>query len=146
MRLAASLVMVFAAGCSSPGDPATGDSGGSDGGSCFFACLDVSVDAPLVVRVKNILQICANPDGCHGAGAGSLTIASGNEFSSLIDVPSSQMPSLYYVKPGDPAQSYLYLKVACEGGIDGDCMPQRRPDPAIARIFHDWIEAGAPTQ
>jgi hypothetical protein len=52
------------------------------------------------------------------------------------------------VLPGDPAQSYVFIKLSCDGGIpDGfSCMPPGAPEPRLARLFHDWIEAGAPTQ
>jgi hypothetical protein len=109
--------------------------------------VDATPDVSLVVRVRGLLQICANPDGCHGAGAGNLGISSGSEFTSLIDVPSWEVPSLYRVKPGDPARSYVYMKLACEGGIEGGCMPPGGGlSPAQVQVFHDWIEAGAPTQ
>ena len=50
------------------------------------------------------------------------------------------------VLPGDPEHSYVYLKVACEGGITNACMPLSSGfDPRIKQMFHDWIEAGAPT-
>jgi hypothetical protein len=148
VRLAAVLGMSLATGCSSPDVSATGDAGVSDGGelSCL-TCADVTTDVSLVVRVGGLLQICANPDGCHGAGAGNLAISGGTDFSSLIDVRSWEVPSLYRVKPGDPAQSYVYMKLACEGGIEGGCMPPGGSlGPAQVQVFHDWIEAGAPTQ
>ena len=52
------------------------------------------------------------------------------------------------VLPGDPANSYVYLKLACRGGIVGQCMPLTNPGgrPDLAKLFHDWIEAGAPTK
>jgi hypothetical protein len=51
------------------------------------------------------------------------------------------------VAPGDPDHSYVYKKLACEGGIDGGCMPLSTGfDPKLALLFREWIEAGAPTQ
>jgi hypothetical protein len=145
----AAIPMVVAA-CSSPaatasdgGDAATGDAGVA----CLF-CLDASDDEPLASRVKGkIDQICSIVDGCHGSGAGRLVLAPGDEFQPLIDVPSSEMPTMLLVVPGRPDESYLYKKVACDGGIDGGCMPpSSRFDPILARLFFDWIEAGAPTR
>jgi hypothetical protein len=133
--------------------PSSGSGGapsdGGDGGvGCLF-CSDASDDAPLTVRVKDkIDQICANVDGCHGAGAGGMGLApGGGEFDAMINVASNENPSMKRVLPGDPEQSYVYLKLWCDGGIDGGCMPlSTGPDPALAQLFRDWIEAGAPTQ
>jgi hypothetical protein len=146
VRLSVAFVMLLAVGCSSPGVPATSDDGGSDAGPRFcLTCDDATSDAPLAVRAGWILGICAGDD-CHNHGQGRLVIAGVNDFSSLINVLSWEVPSLYRVKPGDPAQSYVYLKMACEGGIVGECMPLGHPYPGLAQVVHDWIEAGAPMQ
>ncbi len=34
-------------------------------------------------------------------------------FGAMINVASTEMPSLKRVLPGDPEHSYVYLKVAC---------------------------------
>jgi len=119
------------------------------GSRCLF-CSDASAidDAPLAVQVKGAIdQICANPEGCHGSGAGGMGLSPGYEFDSMINVQSTENPPMLRVFPGAPAQSYVYLKLACDGDIpEGGCMPLGSPDPALARLFHDWIEAGAPTQ
>jgi len=72
----------------------------------------------------------------------------GNEFQAMINVTSSENPPMKRVLPGDPEHSYVYLKVACEGGIPfGACMPLSSGfDPRVKQMFYDWIEAGAPTQ
>ena len=110
-------------------------------------CGDASDDAPLAVQVKGrIDQVCANSDGCHGDGVGNMALTLGNEFAPMINVTSFENPPMLRVKPGDPAQSYVYLKLACDGGIDGGCMPLSSGfDAKLAHLFHDWIEAGAPT-
>jgi hypothetical protein len=73
-----------------------------------------------------------------------LGLSAGNVFAPLVNVPSWEVPSLLRVKPYDPARSYLYLKLACEGGIEGGCMPLGGTvSPTLLQAFHDWIEAGA---
>jgi hypothetical protein len=100
----------------------------------------------LVVK-DTIDERCASTDGCHGQGAGDLPLGPGAEFTPLIDVASYEVPTLDRVLPGDPAHSYVYLKLQCEGGIQGGCMPADGPiSPKVVQSFHDWIEAGAPTQ
>jgi hypothetical protein len=146
VRFASGSLMLVAVGCASPDAPTTVDAGGSDGAALLcLVCVDASFDAPLAVRVGGILGSCAGDDS-HNHGKGNLGISGANDFSHLMDARSWEMPTLYRVSPGDPAQSYVYRKVACEGGIDGDCMPQGYPNPAIAKVFHDWIAAGAPTE
>ncbi len=149
MRVATILLVTSAFGCSSPpGDGAgAGDDSGGGGLECL-TCSDASIDVSAFVQVKGELtQVCANADGCHGAGAGMLGLSAGNVFGPLVGVASYEMPSLLRVKPFDPAQSYVYMKLACEGGIQGSCMPLGGSiTPGLLRAFHDWIEAGAPTQ
>jgi hypothetical protein len=144
----APLVLLLAvAACSSPDAPAADASAQDDGPPCLF-CSDATDDAPLQVQVKGkIDQICSNADGCHGQGAAGMSLLVGTEFDAMIGVPSSERPPMLRVKPGDPLQSYVFLKLWCDGGIDGGCMPlSTGPSPALAQLFHDWIEAGAPTQ
>jgi len=144
----------LALGCSAsstatqPSGQTSGDAAVDTGAAGCLLCDDASIDAAPVVHVKEIIdQVCGNPDGCHGAGAGNMSIFSGAEFDAMIGVASSEDPALLRVAPGDPAHSYVYLKLACDGGIFGACMPLTTGfDAPTARLFHDWIEAGAPTQ
>ena len=142
------LLGALVTGCSSGGEGPSDASTDEGGGLCLTCTSDVSIDAPPLVRVRGeIDQVCSNADGCHGSGAGNMGLTPGNEFAAMINVASSEMPSLKRVLPGDPEHSYVYMKVACEGGIDGQCMPLSSGfDPRIKQMFHDWIEAGAPTQ
>jgi hypothetical protein len=142
------LLGALATGCSSGGEGPSDASTDEGGGFCLTCASDVSIDSPPLVRVRGeIDQVCSNADGCHGSGAGNMGLTPGNEFQAMINVASSEMPSLKRVLPGDPEHSYVYMKVACEGGIDGQCMPLSSGfDPRIKQMFHDWIEAGAPTQ
>jgi hypothetical protein len=114
----------------------------------MFQCLEASDQRDDTQKVLSILDDrCGSVDGCHGIGAGGMGIAAGKEFAVLIDVPSTEDPSLVRVLPGDPAQSYVWRKLACEGGIQGSCMPADGPLPIeYVQAFHDWIEAGAPMQ
>jgi hypothetical protein len=140
------LVILLAGGCSSPGAPIADDAGSP--ASCGFNCQEAGVVLPTAMGMRNLLQSCSSADGCHGASAGHFPMPSGNEFASMIDAPSWEMPSLLRVKPGDPAASYLYRKVACDAGpIIDSCMPPGAPLPrSVVQAVHDWIEAGAPTQ
>jgi hypothetical protein len=142
------LLLLSLAACSSTTTPATGDAGQPDTGGCTFLCGDGGTNLPLAVQVRGkVDQICASTDGCHGVGAGMMALATGDEFQPMINVVSYEMSPMLRVRPGDPEQSYVYRKLACDGGIDGGCMPASTGYNAdLARLFHDWIEAGAPTQ
>jgi hypothetical protein len=142
-RLAAALAALALVGCS-PADDRPADAG--DGGEPCLFCSDATDDAPVAVQVKGkIDQICANADGCHGAAAGGMPLTPGAEFDAMINVTCMEEPPLLRVRPGDPANSYVFRKLACEGGIEGGCMPLSSGfDPKLAQLFHDWIEAGAP--
>ena len=154
MRVVAALLASLSLlGCSSPdGTPAglpdaTSDATTDVGVGCLF-CNDVTEDLPDWVAVKGeIDRVCSDSDNYHGSGAGGMGLSPGHEFGTMIDVVSLEKPPMMRVAPGDPEHSYVYLKLACEGGIAGGCMPfDTTPDPVLARRFHDWIEAGAPTQ
>jgi hypothetical protein len=54
---------------------------------------------------------CAN-DLCHGsAKQGGLDLRPAAAYESLVQVPSTEVPSLNRVEPGDERRSYLYLKL-----------------------------------
>jgi hypothetical protein len=141
--------LAFPACSSTPAPTGEPRDAGADSVGCLF-CSDATDDAPLAVQVKGkIDQICGNVDGCHGDFAGHMSVGPGEEFDAMIGVESFENPPMLRVRPGSPLQSYVFLKLWCDGGIpDGEaCMPYGSPpDPQLAQLFHDWIEAGAPTQ
>ncbi len=124
-----------------------------DGGACLLCSTDASTapawtntSSPLGKRMANMLHDCRGAEPCHAQGSGGLTIIFGNEFADLIKVPSTERPDLDRVLPGDPAQSYLYLKLAGDGGIDGAQMPGGAVDSRRPALAWAWIEAGAPQE
>lgn len=135
------------------GDAATGDGDGADTeGGCGFGCADAMLDVSLAMRAQVTLQRTCTGQGteqfCHQLDAGGMTLrTSGDNFPQIIDVPSSEAPSMVRVRPGRPPDSYLYLKLVGDGGIEGGRMPLGGPyDAGIEELFQAWIEAGAPTQ
>jgi hypothetical protein len=131
-----------------PDEAGMPDAGMPDATTCGFTCFDASDERPLAQQIKGQLDsVCGQADGCHGGGAGNLSFSPSHDFTAIIDVEAGEMPGMVYVKPFFPLDSYLFLKIRCEGGIDGGCMPLGSPtDPARVALFHAWIEAGAPTQ
>jgi hypothetical protein len=84
--------------------------------------------------------------GCHPANAG-LDLRAGRSFDSLVDRPSTERPSLVRVRPGDPAASYLYIKLVgpCPGpDCSGSRMPQGGALSAVEiATVRSWILGGA---
>jgi len=148
---AAALLTLSPLGCGNTLDSGGGNDASSDAseaGLPCFTCGDTSFsDAPLTVQVKGeIDQVCGNPDGCHGGGVGGMGIHTGAEFDAMINVTSLENPMLKRVLPGQPEESYVYLKVACEGGVFLSCVPPGAHSDRTAALFRASIEAGAPTQ
>lgn len=84
---------------------------------------------------------------CHaGASApAGLRLDAASSYGALVGVPSSEVPSLLRVKPGDPGNSYLVQKLEGRAAV-GDRMPLGQPalpDATIA-VIRQWIAEGAP--
>ncbi len=62
---------------------------------------------------------------CHDAMAPQrgLNLTASAAYGELVDVPSMDIPSMDRVEPGDPARSYMYLKLAGDPSIIGTQMP-----------------------
>jgi hypothetical protein len=148
---AAALLSLSALGCGNSAANAGGYDASIDASETSvpcFGCGDASYsDAPVTVQVKGVVDaVCGNPDGCHGGGVGGMGIHTNAEFDAMINVTSLENPMLKRVLPGQPEESYVYLKVACEGGVILSCMPPGAHSDRTAALFKAWIEAGAPTQ
>jgi hypothetical protein len=84
--------------------------------------------------------------GCHtGAGAPEgLRLDEANSFGMLVDVASSQVPSILRVAPGDPDNSYLIQKLEGTASV-GARMPEGGtplPQDSID-VIRQWIIDGA---
>jgi len=84
--------------------------------------------------------------GCHtGAGAPEgLRLDEANSFGMLVDVASTQVPSILRVEPGDPDNSYLIQKLEGTASV-GVRMPEGGPPLAQDSIdvIRQWIIDGA---
>ena len=83
---------------------------------------------------------------CHaGSGApAGLQLDEANSFNMLVNIPSTQVPALLRVNPGNPTDSYLIQKLEGTSTV-GDRMPQGGPflDQASIDIVRQWISEGA---
>lgn len=136
-----------------PPDPQ--DAGASDGGS-GDADGGVEVDAGVIDErtrytwvQKNVFSpICAVY--CHrGASAPKgLQLDAVNAYQRTVGMKSVEVPALTLIKPGDPMNSYLYLKVIpSDPRRVGERMPLNEPPYLPAEkleAIRAWIARGAP--
>jgi hypothetical protein len=83
---------------------------------------------------------------CHAGGGApqGLRLDATNSYALLVGVPSTEVPSILRVKPGDPANSYLIQKLEGHAAV-GAQMPfggPPLPDATIA-VIRQWITDGA---
>jgi hypothetical protein len=117
-------------------------------------CTDQMPRAPTFANVQALFStICVT---CHTAGA-TLDLAP-PAYDRLVNMPAldyTQPPVMdscggMLVTPGDPAASYLFVKISSDSPCAGERMPATdigtsEPLPACAQnLIHDWIAAGAP--
>ncbi len=109
--------------------------------------------------VQAVLTRACAFSSCHftvaRAGAG-LRLGEADAYAALVRAPSTQVPRLMRVQPGDPAASWLMHKIdntlsavaecRAAGNTCGASMPERSELlPAAERdLIRRWIAAGAP--
>jgi len=83
---------------------------------------------------------------CH-AGADApegLRLDAADSYNLLVDAPSTEVPSLFRVKPGDPDNSYIIQKLEGHAAV-GARMPFGGPylSGAVIAVIRQWITDGA---
>lgn len=99
-------------------------------------------------RITRILQ--ANCGGCHGGTnpAADLDVTAEDAYTRLLG-PSTQKPDMNFIEPGEPDQSYLWLKLNGDESIEGSPMPidplngERTLTQAELADINTWIVNGA---
>ena len=139
------IAVVVAAAAATAGCPGNGEGldsngrpigpGGSPGGPLTpdFASIQANVFTP----------ICSV---CH-AGANApqgLRLDAANSYSLLVGVPSTEVPSILRVKPGDPANSYIIQKLQGIAAVGARMPYGQAPLPAATiQVISQWISDGA---
>jgi len=76
-----------------------------------------------------------------------LDLSGDNALKNLLNVPSSQVPDMVRVKPGDPEQSYLWLKLDHRaqkgGGMPKIFVFSKRLHQDKLDLIKAWIAGGA---
>ena len=88
----------------------------------------------------------ASCTGCHSGSSPSqgLNLSEGAAYGNTVNVPSTEVPSLNLIEPGDADNSYLMQKL--EGTAQsGVRMPYGGPylSSTLQQLVRDWIDAGA---
>lgn len=108
---------------------------------------------PLSADFESIQQNIFTPicSVCH-AGASApegLRLDAADSYSLLVGVPSTEVPSLMRVKPGDPANSYIIQKLQGTAAVGAQMpfgCPSTQPCLSASTIafIQQWITNGAP--
>ena len=125
------------AGLDSNGQPLSGTNSGNTG-----APVPLSADFD-AIQANVFTPICSV---CHvGATAPQgLMLDAAHSYSLLVGIPSTEVPSILRVKPGDAANSYLVQKLEGHAAVGGQMPLGQTPLPATTIAFIvQWITDGA---
>jgi len=109
-------------------------------------------DATLAKIQTNIFSTTCTDAACHSSlvQAGNLVLEAGQSYAQLVNVPAfnfaAQQAGLVRVKPGDPSNSFLIVKLTGPPPVEGSAMPLGKAPLTAVQIqaIRDWITAGAP--
>jgi Bacterial Ig-like domain len=120
-----------------------GSSSGSSGGSSSGGG---TVTADLQSIQQNVFTPICSP--CHSGATApeGETLDAAHSYNSIVGVPSTEIPTLDRIKPGDPDNSYLVQKIEGAPGIVGAQMPYHEKPLAQSTIdaIRQWVTDGAP--
>ena len=122
-------------------------------GICLWACERADAPNPNALQPtlssiqQNIFNLDCALSGCHAGTTPQQgqNLSEGQSFNNIVNVPSMEVPSLFRVNPGNPNESYLFLKITGAPLIVGSQMPLGRPTLSAEKIeiIRQWIENGA---
>lgn len=125
------------AGLDSNGQPVMGSSPGSSGGPVPLSADFDSIQANVFTPICSV---------CH-AGATApqgLRLDAAHSYSLLVNIPSTEVPSVLRVKPSDPNNSYIIQKLEGHAAVGAQMPFGETPLPASTIAFiAQWITDGA---
>jgi len=96
-------------------------------------------------QVQPIFTASCLGASCHSTGATAPDLTAGKAHAALVNVTSTQCPTLKEVTPSQPTQSYLMQKLNGSGScFTGQKMPPAGLTAAQITLIQNWITAGAP--
>lgn len=76
-----------------------------------------------------------------------MDLSAGHAYSNIVEVPSTQVPRLFRVAPGNADSSYLALKIQGRAGLVGGVGTRMPLGGSLSQAQIDtvitWINAGA---
>jgi hypothetical protein len=125
------------AGLDSNGQPVSGSSPGTSGGPVPLSADFDSIQANVFTPICSV---------CH-AGATApqgLRLDAVHSFSLLVNIPSTEVPAILRVQPGDPGNSYIIQKLEGHAAVGAQMPFGEAPLPASTIAFiAQWITDGA---
>jgi len=95
----------------------------------------------------NIFSKSCALSGCHTGTfpPQGLNLTAGLAYNNLVGVQSQEKQGVLRVAPGDPANSYIIMKITGAAGIAGGRMPLGRTPLSSEQIesIRLWIQSGA---
>lgn len=95
-------------------------------------------------NARNIIKQNCSVSGCHMGKYPQmgLNLESGKFPQTVVDVPSTERPSLKIIDSQNPEKSYLLMKIKGSPEIVGKQMPMSRTPLSSENIrtIQDWIE------
>jgi hypothetical protein len=95
---------------------------GCSGGNSGMSTSSMSTSPPPMTLMADFDSIQANIftplcAGCHSGPnpAANLSLDAAHSYNDLVNIPSTEQPTLVRVKPGDPTNSYLAIHLQKEG-------------------------------
>ncbi len=130
----------FLAACGGNGDsPMAPGNGGDDRVVLMNPSFSTDIQEIIVRRGCSAGQ-------CHGSGAGGLTLtnSAASNHAALVGIEATSEPGFVRVEPGDPANSYVVIKLEGRQSV-GARMPLGAPplDDIDLTNFRNWITTGA---
>jgi hypothetical protein len=113
-------------------------SGSSSGGPVPLSADFEAIQANVFTPICSVCHIGATaPEG--------LMLDAVHSYNLLVNVPSTEVPSILRVKPGDPTNSYIIQKLEGHAAVGAQMPLGETPLPASTIAFIvQWITNGAP--
>jgi hypothetical protein len=113
-------------------------SGSSSGGTVPLSADFDAIQANVFTPICSVCHIGATaPEG--------LMLDAAHSYNLLVNVPSTEVPSILRVDPGDPTNSYIIQKLEGHAAVGAQMPLGETPLPATTIAFIvQWITNGAP--
>jgi hypothetical protein len=113
-------------------------SSSNSGGTVPLAATFDAIQANVFTPICSVCHIGATaPEG--------LMLDAAHSYNLLVGVPSTEVPSILRVSPGDPTNSYIIQKLEGHAAVGGQMPLGETPLPAATIAFiAQWITDGAP--